>query len=93
MYHLSKFIHSSQGRYLMSILIGIGIASLFHVKCASGQCQVVQAPPLADVASKTYKYGDVCYQFAPTPNSCADAAVVAVNQVPHISAGVSLYKP
>ncbi len=70
MYHLSKFINSSQGRYLMSILLGVGLATLFRHKCQGGRCKIIRAPPLGEVSEKVYKFGDACYQFEPKSTSC-----------------------
>ena len=31
--HLGKFVHTETGKYLMSILLGFGLASLFRTVC------------------------------------------------------------
>lgn len=72
MYHLSKFINSSQGRILMSILIGIGLSALFRDKCKNKMCKVLHSPQLAEVSETVYKYGRECFQFDPVPRSCSD---------------------
>ena len=44
--HLSKFVHSVTGRYLMSILIGFGLATLFRQVCVGKDCISYSAPPV-----------------------------------------------
>ncbi len=36
--HLSKFFHTTTGKYLMSIILGLGLASLFRKVCKDKNC-------------------------------------------------------
>ena len=62
--HLTKFLHTRTGKYLMSAILGFGLASLFRVVCKDKKCIVVKAPPLEEMKKDdVYKFGDKCYSF------------------------------
>lgn len=68
--HLIKFVHSKTGRYVMSIILGIGFASLFRTICKDKNCIVFYAPPLDEIENKIYKHGDKCYTYHNKQTKC-----------------------
>lgn len=70
MVHLSKFIHTETGKYVMSILLGLGIATFFREICKGRNCIVFHAPPLEDVENKIFKYDNKCYKYSTAPTKC-----------------------
>ena len=54
----------------MSILLGLGLSSLFRARCTKGGCKALRSPPLAKVAQTVYRYGKQCVQFDPVPHAC-----------------------
>ena len=68
--HLSKFVHSESGKYIMSIILGIGLATLFRQVCKGPNCRVQQAPALEDIQDKTYRINGKCYKIEPNAVSC-----------------------
>jgi hypothetical protein len=70
MVHLSKFIHTETGKYVMSILLGLGIATFFREICKGRDCIVFHAPPLEDVENKIFKYDNKCYKYSTVPTKC-----------------------
>ena len=50
--HLGKFVHTETGKYLMSILLGFGLASLFRTVCKDKQCLIFNAPHLDQIQNK-----------------------------------------
>ena len=68
--HLSKFVHTTTGRYIMSIILGFGLASLFREVCKDKGCIVFKAPPLDDIYGKTFKINDKCYNFNNVSSTC-----------------------
>lgn len=63
MVHLEKFFKNKTGKYLLSVILGLGIASLFRKVCKEKNCVVFKAPPLEDIKDKVYKYEDKCYKY------------------------------
>lgn len=68
--HLGKFVHTETGKYIMSILLGFGLASLFRTMCKDKECLVFYAPPLDQFEDKIYKKGNKCYKFIPQATKC-----------------------
>lgn len=70
--HFEKFIHSQSGKIIMSILLGLGLASIFRKTCKGYNCFVFKAPPLNDIEGKIYKKeGNNCVQYTPVPTKCS----------------------
>ena len=68
--NLGKFVHTETGKYIMSILLGFGLASLFRTVCKGKDCIIFHAPPLDQFENKIYKNGDKCYKFNPVATKC-----------------------
>lgn len=69
--NFGKFLHTPQGRILMSALLGLGLASLFRAVCKGNRCHVFRAPPLVDIQGKVYKQkGGHCVRYTPVPAKC-----------------------
>ena len=67
---MMKLIHTENGRYAISFILGMGLASLFRKICKDRNCLVFKAPPLSEVTSNTYAYGDKCYTFKEKLTKC-----------------------
>jgi hypothetical protein len=68
--HLSKFVHSEAGRMLMSVILGLGLATIFRASCKGKNCIIYDAPPLDQIKDKIYKINDKCYKFESNPTKC-----------------------
>ena len=68
--HLERFVQTDAGRILMSIILGVGLATLFKVSCKDKNCLLMRAPPLEQLKDKIYKVDDKCYKFNPTQTKC-----------------------
>lgn len=69
--NLGKFVHTETGKYMMSILLGLGLASLFRTVCKGKGCLTFRAPPLNDFKDKIYKDGDKCVKYVPMATKCS----------------------
>ena len=68
--YLDKFVHSDTGKTIMSMLLGIGLATLFRVACKGKQCRVVESPPLEEIEDQTYKFDGKCYKMEKNAIKC-----------------------
>ena len=71
-------MHTDLGRYAVSALLGIGLASLFRKVCAGRNCLVFKAPPFDEVTKSVYAHADKCYTFKEKSTQCG----LAAQQVP-----------
>ena len=68
--HLSRLVNSITGKYIMSAILGVGVATLFRITCVGNDCKIFRAPPLDEVEDKIYKFDNKCYIMEKTVNSC-----------------------
>lgn len=68
--HLSKFVHSTTGRFMMSILLGIGLATIFRQTCIGNNCITFNAPPVEEIDDQIYKFDKKCYKMIRSSQSC-----------------------
>ena len=60
---LQKFVRSKSGKIIMSILLGLGLATLFRQACLGKDCLIYKAPPLEEIENNIYKIDKKCYKF------------------------------
>ena len=68
--NLKKIINSDTGRIMISALLGLGLASLFHKACKDRNCIIFNGPVLDEIDGKIYKYGEKCYKYSLKPDKC-----------------------
>lgn len=69
--YLGKFVHTETGRIIMSILLGLGLASLFRTVCKDHNCLIFHAPPLDEFKDKIYKNNGKCVKYTPVATKCS----------------------
>ena len=65
-----RLLHTETGRIIISIVLGLGIASLFRKVCKDRSCIQFRAPPLKELEKDTYKLDDKCYQYKTNAVKC-----------------------
>lgn len=68
--NFGRFIHTENGKIIMSILLGFGLASLFRAVCKDKDCIIFHAPPLEEIDGKIYKQDNKCYKYINKSTSC-----------------------
>lgn len=58
-----KMLHSRSGIIVMSILWGLGLATLFRKVCKDRSCMVFRKPNPGWVEQRVFKDGDQCIQY------------------------------
>jgi len=71
MVYLSKFVHSSTGKIIMSILLGFGLATFFREVCKGKECLEFYAPSLDQIKDKIYKVDNKCFNYIPKLAKCS----------------------
>lgn len=61
---------SKFGKNLLSVLIGVGIASLFRRSCDNGSCMEFKGPSFDKISKTIYRYNNKCYKFNENNVSC-----------------------
>ena len=70
--HLENFLHGDVGRVMVSVVLGLGLATFFKRQCQGDRCVVHRPPPPEDVQGKTFRLDatEACYVFDPVPVAC-----------------------
>jgi hypothetical protein len=56
-------VNTKYGKIIISILLGIGLASIFRKSCESRNCLIFNAPSFEEVGQSIYKHSDKCYKY------------------------------
>ena len=76
MLNVKRFLNSRTGVVIMSIVLGLGLSTLFKMSCDNRSCLVYEAPDFSE--KKIMKYNDKCYQPEEHMQSC-DATKTIIN--------------
>jgi hypothetical protein len=68
--YLDKFVHSDTGKIVMSILLGVGLSTLFRAVCKGKRCRVLAAPPIEEIDNQIYKFDGKCYKMEKNAVKC-----------------------
>ena len=69
-FYFGRFLHTQNGKVIMSILLGFGLASLFRAVCKDKDCIIFHAAPLEKIKDKIYKYDNKCYKYTVATTMC-----------------------
>jgi hypothetical protein len=67
---ITRIMDSSIGSNLVSVILGLGLASMFRKACRDNDCIVIRGPEIINIQDKTFKFDDKCYQYEPIATSC-----------------------
>ncbi len=68
--NLKRLIYSDVGRIVISIILGLGLATLFRRVCKERNCLVFHAPQLNKIKGQVFKFKNKCYQFEEEIEKC-----------------------
>ena len=68
MLNIKKLLSSRTGVILFSIILGLGLSSLFKSCCDSGNCIVYKAPDFSE--KNIIKYNSKCYEAKEQIQTC-----------------------
>ena len=51
------------GIMFISILLGLGLATMFRETCKEKNCIRFAGPVISEIDGKIYKHGDICYKY------------------------------
>ena len=68
--NLRRLIYSDIGKYIISILLGLGLATLFRKVCKDRNCIVFKAPNIQKIKNQIFKFENKCYKFIESIEKC-----------------------
>ncbi len=71
--NIIKSMHTEFGKVVISIILGIGLASIFRRTCHAKECYNFQSPKTSEIEATTYLHGGSCYKFKAHTQNCAES--------------------
>jgi hypothetical protein len=59
---IKRLLYGKYSIYVISALLGFGLATLFRKVCKERNCLVFKAPSINKIEGKTYKVDNTCYK-------------------------------
>ena len=71
--NFKRLLNTDIGRSFVSVLLGLGLASLFRKVCTDKGCIRFNGPIITDIEEKVYKHGEKCYTYETNSDKCDPA--------------------
>ena len=68
--YIRRLINGAFGRGIISILLGLGLATLFRRVCKDRNCLIFKAPEITKIENQIFEFDDKCYKFTPEVKRC-----------------------
>ena len=68
--NVMNLLYTDFGSIIISIVLGLGLASLFRKVCKHRNCMVFKAPSMKELNTNIYKYNDKCYTYKSEDTKC-----------------------
>jgi hypothetical protein len=68
--NIDRLINTKMGIGFISIMLGLGLASLLRKVCKDKSCIDFNGPVITDISGNIFRYDDKCYTYEPKPVLC-----------------------
>lgn len=68
--NINNLFKSETGKILISIILGIGFATLFQKVCKDKNCITFNGPVISEIDGKIYQFADMCYKYELKATTC-----------------------
>ena len=68
--YIRRLIKGNFGKTLISILLGLGLATLFRKVCNDRNCLVFKAPEIKKIENQIFEFDDKCFKFKKKATRC-----------------------
>jgi hypothetical protein len=69
--NIKEAINSENGGIIVSIILGLGLATLFRKVCEGNKCILIKGPEQHEVDDHVYKINNDCFKYEPVSAECA----------------------
>jgi len=66
----SNILSNQMGSIIISVILGLGLASMFRKVCKERDCIVMQGPSPMKIKDKTFEWHDKCYKYKKVKSNC-----------------------
>jgi hypothetical protein len=68
--NFKRLLHTDAGRIFISIVLGVGLATMFRKVCKDKNCLVFNGPIIDEIHGKVFKHEGSCYQYTSETAAC-----------------------
>ena len=68
--NFKRLLNTELGRIIISVLLGLGIATFFRQVCTGDKCLTFNGPVISDFDEKIFKYDEKCYKYTTKTAKC-----------------------
>lgn len=68
--NLKNLLYSQVGRNALTVIMALGLATLFYKACNDDKCINFSGPVISEIDKKTYKFGNYCYKYKLEQSKC-----------------------
>ena len=68
--NVRRLLNTEMGQVLISILLGLGLATMFRQVCEGKNCLIFNGPVINEIDGKIYKFGEYCHKYNLNAVSC-----------------------
>ena len=68
--NFKRLLNTEMGRFFISVLLGLGVATLFRQVCTGDKCLTFNGPVISDIDDKIYKHDEKCYKYSTKSAKC-----------------------
>jgi hypothetical protein len=83
--HFLELIKTFGGKILLSILLGLGLASIFYKTATYKNNIVFNGPVISEIDGTIFKHGEKCYKYSSNSAKCNPTVkrTVDIDNKPH----------
>lgn len=59
---IKRLLYGKYSKYIISIILGFGLATLFRKVCNDRNCLIFKGPNIKNIENRVFKYDDDCYK-------------------------------
>lgn len=79
--NVAALLATRLGAIMVSILLGLGLATIFRRVCKGEGCRVVKAPKASQIDGRTYRIDHDCFRYVPFDVPCQAVAPLTSEEV------------
>jgi hypothetical protein len=89
-----RLLETETGRIIVSIILGLGLATLFRKICTDGDCIDFHGVVIGDFNNRIFRHDEKCYRYVPNAAKCNEEIkrIVDVHDAASISEGLNNQK-
>lgn len=72
---MKYLLENKYAKIIISVLWGLGLATLFQRVCVGRECIILQAPERKKMLENIFKYNDKCYKYKIKYSDCTNDVI------------------